>query len=156
MWPSGQMWKPGPTYPATVAAWPPVLWFRIRIFCRRGSLTPDFMIGRRLHPSSPRHDHSNRPPGPVPTGCGARAALGTLTSRRLFLNGPGPHSLIHRHDRTNRPLGGVQHLPTRRRRSQGCASHEPTTASLDPAPCFPRFLVEKRLLFLYECIFDHL
>ena len=40
MWPEGQVWKPGPTYPATVAAWPPAPLFRIRIFCSRGSLTP--------------------------------------------------------------------------------------------------------------------
>jgi hypothetical protein len=30
--------------------------------------------GRGPHPSSPRHDRTNRPPGPVPTGCGARAS----------------------------------------------------------------------------------
>jgi hypothetical protein len=36
----GQLWKPGPAYPATVAALPPAPWFRIRIFCSRGSLTP--------------------------------------------------------------------------------------------------------------------
>ena len=88
MWPGGQVWKPGPTSPATVAAWPPVWWFRIRVFCRRGSLTPDFMIGRRLHPSSPRHDRTNRPPGPVPTGRGARAALGTPTSSSASLKWP--------------------------------------------------------------------
>ncbi len=40
MWPEGQLWKPGPAYPATVAAWPPAPLFRIRIFCSRGSLTP--------------------------------------------------------------------------------------------------------------------
>ena len=40
MWPGGQLWKPGPAYPATVAAWPPAPLFRIRIFCSRGSLTP--------------------------------------------------------------------------------------------------------------------
>jgi len=40
MWPGGQVWKPGPAYPATVAAWPPAQWFRIRIFCSRGLLTP--------------------------------------------------------------------------------------------------------------------
>ena len=40
MWPGGQLWKPGPAYPATVAAWPPVWLFRIRVFCSRGSLTP--------------------------------------------------------------------------------------------------------------------
>ena len=36
----GQVWKPGPAYPATVAALPPAPRFRIRIFCSRGSLTP--------------------------------------------------------------------------------------------------------------------
>jgi hypothetical protein len=40
MWPRGQLWKPGPAYPATVAASPPAQRFRIRIFCSRGSLTP--------------------------------------------------------------------------------------------------------------------
>ena len=40
MWPEGQLWKPGPTYPATVVALPPAPLFRIRIFCSRGSLTP--------------------------------------------------------------------------------------------------------------------
>ncbi len=40
MWPWGQVWKPGPAYPATVAALPPGLLFPIRIFCSRGSLTP--------------------------------------------------------------------------------------------------------------------
>jgi hypothetical protein len=40
MWPEGQLWKPGPAYPATVAALPPAQLFRIRIFCSRGSLTP--------------------------------------------------------------------------------------------------------------------
>ena len=30
--------------------------------------------GPRPHPSIPRHDPPNRPPGPVPTGCGARAS----------------------------------------------------------------------------------
>ena len=40
MWPEGQVWKPGLSYPATVAARPPVPLFLIRIFCRRGSLTP--------------------------------------------------------------------------------------------------------------------
>ena len=40
MWPEGQLWKPGPSYPATVAALPPAPLFRIRIFCSRGSLTP--------------------------------------------------------------------------------------------------------------------
>ncbi len=40
MWLGGQWRKPGPTYPATVAAWPPAWLFRIRIFCSRGSLTP--------------------------------------------------------------------------------------------------------------------
>ena len=40
MWPEGQVWKPGPAYPATAAALPPAWWFRIRIFCSRGSLTP--------------------------------------------------------------------------------------------------------------------
>ena len=40
MWPNGQVWKPGPAYPATVAASPPAPLFRIRIFCSRGSLTP--------------------------------------------------------------------------------------------------------------------
>ena len=40
MWPEGQLWKPGPTYPATVAALPSAPLFRIRIFCSRGSLTP--------------------------------------------------------------------------------------------------------------------
>ena len=34
------MGKPGPAYPAIVAAWPPAPLFRIRIFCSRGSLTP--------------------------------------------------------------------------------------------------------------------
>ena len=34
------MRKPGPPYPATVAASPPAQLFRIRIFCSRGSLTP--------------------------------------------------------------------------------------------------------------------
>jgi hypothetical protein len=29
--------------------------------------------GRRPHPSSPRHDRTNRPLGAHPTGCGARA-----------------------------------------------------------------------------------
>ena len=28
----GQLWKPGPAYPATVAAWPPAWWFRIWIY----------------------------------------------------------------------------------------------------------------------------
>ena len=36
----GQVWKPGPPYPATAAALPPAPWFRIRIFCSRGLLTP--------------------------------------------------------------------------------------------------------------------
>ena len=40
MWPGGQVWKPGPPSPATVAALPPAWWFRMRIFCSRGSLTP--------------------------------------------------------------------------------------------------------------------
>ena len=40
MWPEGQLWKPGPTYPATVAALPPAPLFRIGVFCSRGSLTP--------------------------------------------------------------------------------------------------------------------
>ena len=40
MWPGGQVWKPGPPDPATVAAWPPAPSFRIAIFCRRVSLTP--------------------------------------------------------------------------------------------------------------------
>ena len=40
MWPEGQLWKPGPATPATVAASPPAPCFRIRIFCNRGSLTP--------------------------------------------------------------------------------------------------------------------
>ena len=40
MWPAGQVWKPGPAYPATVAASPPATSFRIRIYCSRGSLTP--------------------------------------------------------------------------------------------------------------------
>ena len=40
MWPEGQVWKPGPPYPATAAALPPAPWFRIRIFCSRGLLTP--------------------------------------------------------------------------------------------------------------------
>ena len=133
MWPGGQVWKPGPTSPATVAAWPPVLWFRIRVFCRRGSLTPDFMISRRLHPSSPRHDHSNRPPGPVPTGCGARAALGTLTSRRHLLNGCRPHPSNPRHDHPIGPSGaGVQHRPTRRRRSR-----EGRSTPADETSAFP-------------------
>ena len=34
------MWKPGPAYPATVAALAPMSLFRLRIFCSRGSLTP--------------------------------------------------------------------------------------------------------------------
>ena len=38
--PEGQMWKPGLTYPATVAALPPAPLFRFWIFCSRGSLTP--------------------------------------------------------------------------------------------------------------------
>ena len=29
----GQVWKPGPAYPATAAALPPAWLFRIRIFC---------------------------------------------------------------------------------------------------------------------------
>ncbi len=36
----GQVWKLGPTYPATAAALPPAPLFRLRIFCSRGSLTP--------------------------------------------------------------------------------------------------------------------
>ena len=36
----GQVWKPGPPYPATAAALPPAPWVRIRIFCSRGLLTP--------------------------------------------------------------------------------------------------------------------
>ena len=40
MWPAGQVWKPGPAYPATAAALPPALLFRIRVYCSRGSLTP--------------------------------------------------------------------------------------------------------------------
>ena len=31
MWLEGHVWKPGPAYPATVAALPPVWWFRISI-----------------------------------------------------------------------------------------------------------------------------
>jgi hypothetical protein len=31
MWLEGHVWKPGPAYPATVAAWPLVWWFRISI-----------------------------------------------------------------------------------------------------------------------------
>ena len=40
MWPEGQVCKPGPATPATVAALPPAPSFRIRIYCSRGSLTP--------------------------------------------------------------------------------------------------------------------
>ena len=40
MWLWGQLWKPGPTYPATVAALPLAPWFRVWVFCSRGSLTP--------------------------------------------------------------------------------------------------------------------
>ena len=32
MWPEGQSWKPGPAYPATVAAWPPCWWFCVWFF----------------------------------------------------------------------------------------------------------------------------
>ena len=31
MRPEGQVWKPGPPYPATMAAWPPAWLFRIRV-----------------------------------------------------------------------------------------------------------------------------
>ena len=40
MRPEGQLWKPGPADPATVAALPPAQLFRIRLICSRGSLTP--------------------------------------------------------------------------------------------------------------------
>ena len=50
------MWKPGPAYPATVAASPPAPSLRIRIYCSRGSLTsvaaPNvFLAGDRLRRS---------------------------------------------------------------------------------------------------------
>ena len=38
--PEGHLWKPGLTYPATVAALPPAPLFRFWIVCSRGSLTP--------------------------------------------------------------------------------------------------------------------
>ena len=34
------MWKPGPTSPATVAAWPRGEWFRMRIFLVAGVAEP--------------------------------------------------------------------------------------------------------------------
>ena len=34
------MWKPGPTSPATVAAWPRGEWFRMRIFLVAGGADP--------------------------------------------------------------------------------------------------------------------
>jgi hypothetical protein len=147
MWPRGQVWKPGPASPATVAAWPPVLWFRIRVFCSRGSLIPDFINGRRPHPSTPRHDNPNRPLG------GERSTLADETSafpagvqhrptrrrrsRRAFNTGrrdvgvpggafntgrrdvgvPGGRSIPA--DETSAFPGGVQYRPTRRRRSRG-------------------------------------
>jgi hypothetical protein len=60
MWPEGQVWKPGPAYSVPVAALPPGLLFRIRVFCSRGSLTPvaapnaspnDFLAWDRLRRS---------------------------------------------------------------------------------------------------------
>ena len=40
MWPGGQVWKPGPTSPATVAALPRGEWFRMRIFIVAGGADP--------------------------------------------------------------------------------------------------------------------
>ena len=37
MWPEGQVWKPGPAYPAIVAGWPPAWFFLVRIL-RGGAL----------------------------------------------------------------------------------------------------------------------
>ena len=50
------MWKPGPAYPATVAALPPASLFSIGVYCSRGSLTPVaapnvFLAGDRLRRS---------------------------------------------------------------------------------------------------------
>ena len=122
MWPGGQVWKSGPTYPATVAAWPPVLWFRIRVFCSRGSLTPDFMIGPRPHPSNPRHDHPIGPQCPSPPDVARAPLWERRRPRRHLLNGCRPHPSNPRHDHPIGPSGaGVQHRPTRRRRSRGGA-----------------------------------
>jgi hypothetical protein len=99
MWPEGQLWKPGPAYPATVAALPPAPFFRIRIFCSRGSLTP--VAAPNASPNVFWHGTGceEADSEPCPEGCGLRASCGNRDQRTRPAGSKLPSQTLIRHRR---------------------------------------------------------
>ena len=101
------------------------------------------MIGPRPHPSSQRHDRTNRPPrAPSPPDMARARPPGTPTSSSAVLEWPQATPLKPPTRSPQSASSGP--VPT------GCgarASHTQTNASFDPARSFPRFLVEKQNCF---------
>jgi hypothetical protein len=106
-----------------------------------------FSTFRFSSPSPPRPPSpETRPRKTHPVGKAAPVAGGADPG---FHDWPPGHTL--QAPATITPIGRTGPVPT------GCgasASHTQTNASLDPVPCFPRFLVEMHQLSLYMCIFE--